>query len=146
MSPAAIDMAFIHPPASFRKRERPFAGVFPAETGTDSWFRHAPLGLSVMAQRLRAAGYEARILNLAKACSSATAAGRPLSDAAIEARLRALPARAYGISLHWAVHAPGALDLVALLRRIHPDAAIVLGGLTASYFAEEALELAPDLD
>jgi radical SAM superfamily enzyme YgiQ (UPF0313 family) len=99
-----------------------------------------------MAQRLRAAGFEARILNLAKLCSVAAAAGTPLSDAAIEARLAAFEARAYGISLHWAVHAPGALDLVALLRRLHPDAAIVLGGLTASFFAEEALALAPGLD
>jgi radical SAM superfamily enzyme YgiQ (UPF0313 family) len=137
-----LDVAFIHPPASFEKRARPFAGVFPAETGTDSWFRHAPLGLSTMAQRLRAAGCSSRILNLAKTLSEAAIAGR---DVDVEALLRALPARVYGVSLHWAVHAPGALALVEMLRRIHPESAIVLGGLTASCFAEEALALAPGL-
>src|SRR5206468_1825123 len=105
--------------------------------------RHAPLGLTAMAQRLRAEGHEARILNLAKVLSDAGARGATVD---VEALLAALPARAYGISLHWAVHAPGALELVAILRRLHPDAVIVLGGLTASYFAEEALRLAPGLD
>jgi len=137
-----LDVAFVHPPADFEKRTRPFAGVFPAETGTDSWFRHAPIGLSTMAQRLRAAGFSARVLNLSKALSDAAMAGRDLD---VEARLRALPARVYGVSLHWAVHTPGALALVEILRRLHPESVIVLGGLTSSFFAEEALALAPGL-
>ncbi|MFC1705318.1 B12-binding domain-containing radical SAM protein [Planctomycetota bacterium] len=139
----ALDMVLIHPPASFGKDERPFSGVFPAGSGTDSFFCHAPLGINSLAQTLRSAGYDVRIMNLAKRLSTARQSGEAID---LAAELASLPARVFGISLHWAVHSPGALELAAMVRRLHGGAVIVMGGMTASFFHEDLLRLCPAVD
>ncbi|HRW04420.1 MAG TPA: radical SAM protein [Caldilineaceae bacterium] len=50
------------------------------------------------------------------------------------------------IDLHWYEHAFGALDVAQTVKRVWPTVPIVLGGLTASNFAEEILENFPTVD
>jgi radical SAM superfamily enzyme YgiQ (UPF0313 family) len=45
-----------------------------------------------------------------------------------------------GIDLHWHEHSYTALQVAELCKRAHPDCTVVLGGLTASYFAEELVQ------
>lgn len=50
------------------------------------------------------------------------------------------------IDLHWYEHSFGALDVARLCKREFPRTLIVLGGLTASFFAREILEGYPGVD
>ncbi|MGC1121467.1 MAG: cobalamin-dependent protein, partial [Candidatus Methanofastidiosia archaeon] len=45
-----------------------------------------------------------------------------------------------GIDLHWHEHSYTALRVAELCKRVHPDCIVILGGLTASYFAEEIVQ------
>jgi radical SAM superfamily enzyme YgiQ (UPF0313 family) len=56
------------------------------------------------------------------------------------------PAQVYAIDLHWHEHAHGALSLAHLIKERHPDAVVVLGGITASRYADEILRDHPEVD
>ncbi|HYG59325.1 MAG TPA: radical SAM protein, partial [Symbiobacteriaceae bacterium] len=45
----------------------------------------------------------------------------------------------WAIDLHWLPHAHGALALAEIVKRHHPDAKVLMGGLSASYFHEELI-------
>jgi len=47
--------------------------------------------------------------------------------------------RLFAIDLHWYEHCYGALDVASFCKKIFPEIPVVLGGLTASYFAKEIL-------
>lgn len=51
-----------------------------------------------------------------------------------------------GMTLHWHFQAPGVLATARRLKEINPSLHIVLGGLAASCFSEELLEMAPYVD
>ncbi len=51
-----------------------------------------------------------------------------------------------GIDLHWHEHAFTALETARICKEINPDCTVVLGGFTASYFAEEILQFSPHVD
>jgi clorobiocin biosynthesis protein CloN6 len=50
------------------------------------------------------------------------------------------------IDLHWYEHCFGAIDIAQAGKRTHPDAWVVLGGLSASGFARDILESFPEVD
>ena len=50
------------------------------------------------------------------------------------------------IDLHWAEHALGVLDAAARVRAAWSGARIVVGGLTATRFAAELLQISPEVD
>lgn len=56
------------------------------------------------------------------------------------ARIAALDAPVFGIDPHWLPPADGALGMAELVKRLHPDARVLLGGLSASYFHEELVD------
>lgn len=57
------------------------------------------------------------------------------------ARIAALDAPVFGIDPRWLPHAAnGALGMAELVKKLHPDAKVLLGGLSASYFHEELVE------
>ncbi len=142
---AEFDVVFLHPPTSFTKLRYPLGGLFEAATGTGDLLAMMPLGMLSLANELARAGRRVAVLNLAKAMQPL----RPLGEAArgpLEELLRAHPARLYGVGLHWAAHAPGALELAAWLKRLHPQARVLLGGLSATCFADELLREHPAVD
>jgi B12-binding domain/radical SAM domain protein len=127
------DLVLIHPPSVFDFRDRPggrgpIAKVIPSTEQFDMY----PLGLTSIAAYLARNNYRVRILNL-----GARMVADPAYDAVVA--LRCLRAAVFGIDLHWLPHAQGALEVARLVRRLHPDARILLRGLSATYYHEELL-------
>jgi len=53
--------------------------------------------------------------------------------------LASLQPRAVGIDLHWLPHAHGALEVARVVKEIHPDVPIIMGGLSSTYFHRELI-------
>ncbi|RNI21313.1 TIGR04190 family B12-binding domain/radical SAM domain protein [Flexivirga caeni] len=128
-----IDLALLHAPSVWDFREEtiiqgPLADVIPSTTE----FEMYPVGLTSIAAYLEKNHYNTRMVNLAY---------RMLRDPHFDARAHVAKVHApvFGIDLHWLPHANGALGLAALVKEVHPDAKVLLGGLSASYFHEELL-------
>ena len=134
-----VDLALLHAPAVFDFREHPavlgpLADVVPS---TDE-FEMYPIGLTSLAGYLSRHAYNVRIVNLAYRMLRS-----PGFDVA--AHLRRVKAPVFGIDLHWLPHVDGALAVAELVKRVHPDARVLLGGLSATYFHEELVQL-PSVD
>ena len=125
------DLILVHAPSVFDFREKeqfraPTAQVIPS---TEE-FEMYPMGMTSIASYLARNNYRVRIVNLARRM-----VGEPRFDAT--AYLKRLDARVFGIDLHWLPHAHGAMAVARLIKRLHPDARVLLGGLSASYFRDE---------
>jgi len=136
---SAPHLVLLHPPSLMDFRERPYQHWPMSNTvATSPVFEYYPLGFLTLMEYLERHGFSVRIVNLAvKMTKSAR-----LQPAALLRKPRPL---AFGIDLHWAAHADGARELAALCKQVHPDVPVILGGLTASYFHEEAI-LDPNVD
>ena len=83
-------------------------------------------------------GYNTKIFNMGKMLLDLRYRG--ISDlSSIESFIKELSSSIYGIGLHWAAHAPGALELARLVKEYHPDSLVVLGGIASTYYHEEIL-------
>jgi B12-binding domain/radical SAM domain protein len=129
-----LDLVLLHAPSVWDFREEiivqgPLADVIPSTTE----FEMYPIGLTSIAAYLEANNYNTRMVNLAY---------RMLQDPDFDVatRIADLNAPVFGIDLHWLPHANGALGIAELVKRIHPAAKVLLGGLSASYFHEELME------
>ncbi len=127
------DIAFVHPPSiyDFRKKilkEGPIGDVVPSTP----LFEMYPVGFVSMLNHAIKNGYSGRICNLAVLM---------LSDRKfdVERYLKRVDADVFGIDLHWLPHVHGAFNIARIIKRIHPNSKILLGGFSASYFAEEIL-------
>jgi hypothetical protein len=123
------DVVLVHPPSVYDFRERtlfygPISDVIPSSPV----FEMYPVGFLTLAAYLRRQGYRVAIVNLALRMMRSRAF-RP------ERLLGRLRPRLFGIDLHWLPHAHGALEVASLLRRLHPEIPIVLGGISATYFS-----------
>jgi radical SAM superfamily enzyme YgiQ (UPF0313 family) len=136
------DMVFMHPPSSFHKLAHPLGGIFEAGTGTTDMLTMMPLGVVSMANELHREGFRTAVLNVARLFVGYRREGRETLDEDLARH----GARVYGIDLHWAAHTSGALDLARRLRRLRPDATIVFGGMTATFFAADILRDHPCVD
>lgn len=127
------DLVLLHPPAlyDFRRCETLFGPVSDAVPSTPV-FEMYPLGLTSLGARLEREGYNVRIVNLAY---------RMLRnpDYDVAAALDRLDPVAFGIDLHWLVHAHGALAVAELVKRRYPQTPVVLGGISATYFHRELI-------
>jgi radical SAM superfamily enzyme YgiQ (UPF0313 family) len=127
------DLVLIHPPSVFDFRERaiaygPISDVIPSTPV----FEMYPVGFLTMAAYLRRHGYRVRIVNLALLMLRS----RRFDPAKYLARLRP---KMFGIDLHWLPHALGSIEVARLLKRLHPEIPIVLGGISATYFHDELI-------
>jgi B12-binding domain/radical SAM domain protein len=129
-----LDLVLLHAPSVWDFREEvivqgPLADVIPSTTE----FEMYPIGLTSIASYLEANHYNTRLVNLAY---------RMLRDPSFDvpARIAQLKTRVFGIDLHWLPHANGALGIAELVKEIHPDSKVLLGGLSASYFHEELMD------
>jgi B12-binding domain/radical SAM domain protein len=128
------DVVFLHPPALYDFRER---NIFPgpiAYTVGDSTeqFMIPPIGILSMAGYLDRNGYKVLVVNLCE---------QMVNDKYFDAekRIKELSARVYAVGLHWCVHSQGAIEVAKLCKKLHNDAIVVLGGLTATIFDKEIL-------
>jgi B12-binding domain/radical SAM domain protein len=98
-----------------------------------------PFGVLSIAEHLLKNGLHVKIVNLAE----------PMLDAPsfeVAPFVKGLDARVFAIDLHWAVHTNGAVEIAEICKQLHPNAFVVLGGLTGSYFSQEIMESCPFVD
>jgi len=136
MSP---DLVLLHSPSVYDFRQKtilygPVSDLIPPSPV----FEMYPVGFTSIAEYLERAGYQVRIVNLAV---------RMLNDRKFdaEALIRRLRSPVFGIDLHWLVHAHGAIEVAKLVKRCHPEAKVILGGFSASYYYQELLQY-PEID
>lgn len=134
------DLLLIHAPSVFDFRERstlygPISDVIPSTPV----FEMYPIGFATLSHYLDNLGYGVRILNLAVKMLRS----RSFDP---ESCLRKFKPVLFGLDLHWLPHIQGVVEVAKLLKRIHPEIPIVLGGLSASYFHRELLENYREID
>jgi len=135
----STDLIFLHAPTVYDFRERPTlwgptSDLVPSEPVFDMY----PVGFSTMAAYLEKAGIRTRIANLAAAMVRSER-----FDA--ERFIARRGARVFGVDLHWLPHAHGALAVADLIRTYHPQAPVIFGGYSASYFHDELIRY-PQVD
>lgn len=127
------DLIFLHAPSvyDFRKESILYGPVSDLVPSTPV-FEMYPIGFTTMAEFLERHGMQTRIVNLAV---------RMLEDPHfdVEAHLRKLDAAAYGIDLHWLPHAHGSVEVARIVKRLHPNRAVIFGGFSSTYFHKELI-------
>lgn len=125
------DIIFLHAPSVYDFRKDtilfgPVSDVVPSS----SVFEMYPVGITSIADHLERAGYHVQVINVAY---------KMLRDRSYdpEEHIRRLDPHLWAIDLHWLPHAHGALALAELIKKHHPDAPVLMGGLSASYYHEE---------
>ncbi|MHB1439754.1 MAG: TIGR04190 family B12-binding domain/radical SAM domain protein [Cuniculiplasma sp.] len=134
------DIAFIHAPSiyDFRKRNLkagPISDVVPSTPV----FEMYPMGFISMLSYLVPKGYNARISNIA----SMMVMSEKFDP---EKYLRNLDTEIYSIDLHWLPHVHGAINIARIIKKLNPEAKILLGGFSASYFALDIMKTYPEID
>ena len=128
------DLVFFHAPSVYDFRERatlwgPISDLVPSTPVFDMY----PLGFATMLAHLQESGFRVRIVNLA---------ARMVRSHAFDPDrlLRQVDARAYAVDLHWLPHAHGALEVARRIKHYHPDAPVIMGGYSATYFHDEVVQ------
>ncbi len=135
-----VDLVLLHAPSVYDFRKLPaMYGPISDVVPSTPVFEMYPLGFVSMVGYLELNGYKARIVNLAVKMLK-----NPKFDA--EKFIKKLDAKVFGFDLHWLVHTAGSLDMAEVVKKHHPDAPTLLGGLSASYFHEEIIEHFPQID
>ena len=134
-----VDLLLLHPPSVYDFREEailygPISDLIPSSTV----FEMYPLGFLTMSSYLQDRGWTVRIVNLAL---------RMLNDQRfnVPSFLAKLRPKAVGIDLHWLPHAHGSLEIARIVKDVHPDVPVIMGGLSSSYFHRELIEY-PQVD
>jgi clorobiocin biosynthesis protein CloN6 len=130
------DLLLLHAPAFFDFRQRgdiyfPYLSTS-GDVPITPLYEYFPLGFKSLERHLTAAGHQVRIANL-----SVLFLKHPQLDA--DMVLGALDARVLGIDLHWMVHVQGCLEIARRLKAIHPHTPVLLGGISATYYAQELI-------
>jgi len=98
-----------------------------------------PMGLISLASTLEDKGFEAKVVNLGLKCQ--------LNPSfRIERYIKSLNAKIFAISFHWVFHTNSAIEMARTCKRLHPNSLVVMGGLTATWFAEEIMRKHPFVD
>lgn len=138
----AADLILLHAPSVFDFREKDdvlFAYLSDSDSvNVTSIYEMYPLGFRVMQQHLKSQGFKVEIVNLASLMLM-----YPELD--VDKLLSHLEAPIFGLDLHWMAQCHGAIEIAEHIHRIHPDALIIMGGISATYFARELIAY-PDVD
>lgn len=130
------DLLLLHAPAVFDFRKRrdlyfPFLGTS-GDVPITPLYEYFPVGYKTLQRFLGERGHDVRILNLASLFVR-----YPHLEA--DRVLSALDAPLVGIDLHWMIHVQGALEIASRLKALRPEVKIILGGISATYYAEELI-------
>jgi B12-binding domain/radical SAM domain protein len=135
-----VDLLLLHAPSVYDFRENPVMhGPISDVIPSTPIFEMYPLGFVSIMGYLEQNGYHVRIINLAV---------KMLKNPrfSVERLIKRQRAQAYGFDLHWLAHAGGSLDIAGIVKKHHPEAPVILGGLSASYFHREIIEHFPQVD
>ena len=100
---------------------------------SEIYLRLEPLGMERVAQAIRMAGHDVRILDL-----------QTFSHAELFQELAAFRPEAVGFSLNYLANVPEVIDLAKAIKQKLPNAYIFTGGHSGSFIAEELLEQGGD--
>lgn len=132
------DLFLLHAPSVYDFRERDdllFAYLSDSDSvNVTTIYEMYPLGFFSIKQRLMELGYKVEIVNLASLMLM-------YPDISVEALLARLRAPVFGLDLHWMAHCHGSIEVAKLLRRVHPDAKTLFGGISATYYAEQLIRI-----
>ena len=135
----STDLILLHAPSVYDFRQKtilygPVSDLIPPSPV----FEMYPIGLTSIAEYLEHDGYRVRIINLAV---------RMLNNKRfnVEAFIKRLKSPVFGIDLHWMVHSHGAIEIAKIVKKYHPEAKVIFGGFSSSYFYKELLEY-PEID
>jgi B12-binding domain/radical SAM domain protein len=128
------DVILIHPPAIYDFRQKPifYGPVALTVSESTGQFMTPPVGLLSIADYLDRNGYKVLVDNIGERMIKSESFD-------VEEHIANLSARVYGIDLHWCVHSQGAIEIAKLCKKLHPEAKVVLGGLTSTVFHEEII-------
>ena len=133
------DLVLLHAPSVYDFREKamlfgPVSDVVPST----QVFEMYPIGFLTLLEYLERHGYSVRIVNVAL---------RMLQSKRFDAEklIKSLNPVAFGLDLHWLVHAQGSLELASIIKVHHPETPVIMGGLSSSYFHEELVRY-PQVD
>jgi len=136
---ARPEIVLIHAPSiyDFRRISRvpsPISDLVPSSPV----FEMYPIGFTFLGEYLERNGINTRVVNLAQ---------RMLENPKFDASrfLEKLKPAAFGIDLHWLTHVQGSLEVASLLKELHPDTPVIMGGYSATFFHRELLEY-PQVD
>ncbi|PGV49541.1 TIGR04190 family B12-binding domain/radical SAM domain protein [Bacillus sp. AFS037270] len=128
------DLVLLHAPSvyDFRKNSL-LAGPISDVVPSSPVFEMYPIGLTSIADYLEQYGLKVKIINIANRML--------MSDKFdVEAKLRKIKTKAFGIDLHWLPHAHGSIELARIVKTLHPETPIIFGGLSATYYHKELIE------
>ena len=96
---------------------------------SEIYLRLEPLGMERVAQAVRMAGHEVRIIDL-----------QTFSHPELFAELKEFKPEAVGFSLNYLANVPEVIDLAKAIKGRLPEAYVFIGGHSGSFIAEELLE------
>jgi clorobiocin biosynthesis protein CloN6 len=130
------DLFLLHAPSVYDFRERDdmlFAYLSDSDSvNVTSIYEMYPIGWFSIKQRLADHGFDTKIVNVASLMLQ-----YPELD--VRRLLRGLEAPIFGFDLHWMTQCNGAIELAAVLKQEHPDALIIFGGISATYYAKQLI-------
>jgi clorobiocin/coumermycin A biosynthesis protein CloN6/CouN6 len=130
------DLFLLHAPSVYDFRERDdmlFAYLSDSDSvNVTSVYEMYPIGWFSIKQRLADCGFDAKIVNVASLMLM-----HP--DLDVKRLLGRLEAPIFGFDLHWMTQCHGAIELAALLKKVHPEALTVFGGISATYYANQLI-------
>jgi len=135
----SVDLVLLHAPSVYDFRQKTILyGPISEQIPSSPIFEMYPIGFTSIAEYLERAGYRVRIVNLAV---------RMLNDKNFNAEkmIERLRSPVFGIDLHWMVHCHGAIEVARIVKKYHPEAKVVVGGFSASYYYKELIEY-PEID
>ena len=132
-SRSETDLLLLHAPSVYDFREQailygPVSDMVPSSTV----FEMYPLGFLTIASYLHEKGMQVRIVNLALRMMNSRRFDVPRF-------LSRQKPKAVGIDLHWLPHAHGALEVARIVKELHPDVPVIMGGLSSTYFHRELI-------
>ena len=136
----SYDLALIHAPSVYDFRKRFFAPGPISEVVPSLYvFDMIPYGFLTLLTYLERRGFRVGAFNLA---------AKMLLDRSFDvpAFLKKLKADVYGIGLHWLTQAHGALEIARMVKELHPNSLVMLGGISASYYWQEIMSSWPTVD
>jgi len=125
-----LDVLFIHPPRRFQLDWGRWGAL---------GLLQLPLGLPALANLCVQEGFDCRILDIPLELSL-----NP--QWSLDSYLRSHPARVYAIDLHWFATSYGAIATARRCKALNPGCQVLLGGFTASFYAEEILRSHREVD
>jgi B12-binding domain/radical SAM domain protein len=134
------NVCLVHPPSIYDFRTRdlkpgPISDVVPSTPV----FEMYPMGFISMLSYLTDHGYSGRIANVA----SRMVISRKFDPVKY---LSEMDTDIYGIDLHWLPHVHGAFNIARIIKQEKPDSKVVLGGFSASFFADDIMQNHKEID